>query len=43
MPYMLGLHVDGLFQFRRPLTGKFFWCPPTEGDRLNLEAVGIKV
>lgn len=31
--------VDALFQFTRPLSGAYFWCPPQSGDRLDLRAV----
>lgn len=33
--------VDGLFRFSRPVTGGFFWCPPTHAGRLDLRAIGI--
>jgi putative iron-dependent peroxidase len=33
--------VDSLFRFSRPVTGAYFWCPPVEDGKLNLEAVGI--
>ncbi|MEE8388062.1 MAG: Dyp-type peroxidase [Acidiferrobacterales bacterium] len=40
---MLG-HEDGindaLFDFTRPVTGAYFWCPPVEKDRLDLSALG---
>lgn len=39
---MLGLDDgirDGLFKFTRPLTGSYFWCPPVDGDRLDLRAL----
>ena len=32
--------VDGLFQFSRPDSGGYYWCPPVEGGRLDLRAVG---
>ncbi|MCW8899789.1 MAG: Dyp-type peroxidase [Gammaproteobacteria bacterium] len=32
---------DGLFQFTRPMTGAYFWCPPMKGDKLDLRAVNI--
>ncbi len=28
--------VDGLFTFSRPVTGGFYWCPPIQGERLDL-------
>lgn len=31
--------VDGLFQFSRPVTGGYYWCPPVKGDRLDLTDV----
>ncbi|HEY0371487.1 MAG TPA: Dyp-type peroxidase [Thermoanaerobaculia bacterium] len=31
--------VDGLFTFSRPVTGGYYWCPPTAGDRLDLAAL----
>lgn len=33
--------ADGLFQFTRPLTGSYFWCPPLRDGRLDLRAVGL--
>ncbi|MEA3334767.1 MAG: Dyp-type peroxidase [Chloroflexota bacterium] len=33
--------TDALFQFSRPVTGSYFWCPPVEADRLNLAALGL--
>jgi putative iron-dependent peroxidase len=39
---MLGLDDgirDALFDFSRPVTGSYFWCPPVKNGRLNLEAV----
>jgi putative iron-dependent peroxidase len=33
--------VDGLFQFTRPLTGSYFWCPPLLDGQLDLRAVGL--
>jgi putative iron-dependent peroxidase len=32
---------DGLFQFTRPLTGGYFWCPPLNEGQLDLRAVGL--
>lgn len=32
--------VDALFHFSRPVTGGYFWCPPVEGGKLNLTAIG---
>ncbi len=31
--------VDGLFQFTRPITGGFYWCPPVFDGRLDLRAI----
>jgi putative iron-dependent peroxidase len=31
--------TDALFNFTRPLTGAFFWCPPMSDGRLDLSAV----
>lgn len=31
--------VDGLFSFSRPVTGGYYWCPPVEGERLDLSAL----
>jgi len=31
--------VDGLFQFTRPITGGFYWCPPVFAGRLDLRAI----
>ncbi|HEY3174921.1 MAG TPA: Dyp-type peroxidase [Candidatus Polarisedimenticolia bacterium] len=36
---MLGLEdgiVDALFSFSRPISGGYYWCPPTAGGRLDL-------
>ncbi|WP_427977704.1 Dyp-type peroxidase, partial [Agarivorans sp.] len=36
---MLGLEdgiEDGLFQFSRPLTTGYYWCPPIDGEQLDL-------
>ncbi|GAB4211690.1 MAG: Dyp-type peroxidase [Sandaracinaceae bacterium] len=41
---MLGLEdgiTDALFRFTRPVTGAAFWCPPLEGGRLDLRALGL--
>ena len=41
---MVGLEdgvSDALFRFTRPLTGSFFWCPPTRDRRLDLSALGL--
>lgn len=28
--------LDGLFQFTRPMTGSYFWCPPVNKGKLDL-------
>jgi putative iron-dependent peroxidase len=33
--------VDALFRFTTPVTGAYFWCPPTKRGRLDLSAVGL--
>jgi putative iron-dependent peroxidase len=34
--------TDALFHFTRPLSGAYFWCPPTtEHRRLDLRALGL--
>ena len=36
---MIGLDdgiTDGLFSFSRPITGGYYWCPPTENGQLQL-------
>ena len=30
---------DALFNFTRPLTGSYYWCPPMRDGKLNLSAV----
>jgi len=42
MRRMLGLEdgmVDGLFEFSRPVTGGYYWCPPAERERLDLSVL----
>ena len=34
---------DGLFNFTKPITGAYFWCPPMKGERLDLSKLGIQV
>jgi putative iron-dependent peroxidase len=39
MRRMTGLEdgvVDGLFQFSRPVTGGYYWCPPVTDGKLDL-------
>lgn len=31
--------VDALFTFSHPVTGGYYWCPPTDGERLDLSAL----
>ncbi|WP_038489465.1 Dyp-type peroxidase [Collimonas arenae] len=33
--------VDALFSFSRPVTGGYYWCPPRQGDRLDLRSIAI--
>jgi len=33
--------VDALFEFTRPVTGSYFWCPPMHDGRLDLRALGL--
>lgn len=33
--------VDGLFNFSRPITGAYYWCPPVAGTGLDLRALGL--
>lgn len=33
--------VDGLFQYTRPISGSYFWCPPLRNGRLDLRALGL--
>lgn len=33
---------DGLFNFTKPLSGAYFWCPPMENGKLNLQAINIE-
>ncbi len=42
MARMAGLEdgiVDGVFQFSRPVSGGYYWCPPLEGEHLDLRAL----
>jgi putative iron-dependent peroxidase len=32
--------ADALLRFTRPISGGYFWCPPMNGDRLDLRALG---
>ncbi len=33
--------VDALFTFSKPITGGYYWCPPVNGGRLDLAALGL--
>jgi porphyrinogen peroxidase len=33
--------LDGLFNFTKPVTGSYFWCPPVKGGALNLSFLGL--
>ncbi|MCK4579528.1 MAG: Dyp-type peroxidase [Candidatus Marinimicrobia bacterium] len=33
--------TDGLFRFTRPVSGRYFWCPPMKAGQLDLSAVGV--
>jgi putative iron-dependent peroxidase len=33
--------VDALFGFTRPVGGAYYWCPPLQGGRLDLRALGL--
>lgn len=33
--------ADGLFQFTRPVSGSYFWCPPMNEDRLDFRALPL--
>ncbi len=44
MRHMAGLDdgiADALFQFSRPVTGGYYWCPPARGNRPDLRALGL--
>ena len=28
--------VDACFRFSRPLSGGYYWCPPTDGAQLKI-------
>lgn len=32
---------DGLFNFTRPVTGAYFWCPPMKDGKLDLGRLGL--
>ncbi|MCA0176203.1 MAG: Dyp-type peroxidase [Proteobacteria bacterium] len=33
--------TDALFDFTRPVSGAYFWCPPLHGGRLDLRTLGL--
>lgn len=33
--------ADALFDFTRPVTGAYFWCPPVKRGRLDFSAIGL--
>jgi len=33
--------VDALFSFTQPISGSYFWCPPTKNGRLDLSALDL--
>jgi porphyrinogen peroxidase len=33
--------TDALFRFTRPISGAYFWCPPTMSGRLDIRALGV--
>jgi len=33
---------DGLFNFTKPITGAYFWCPPMKNGKLDLSKLGIE-
>jgi len=33
--------IDGIFEFTRPVTGSYFWCPPVNRGELDLRALGL--
>jgi putative iron-dependent peroxidase len=44
MRHMSGLDdgiADALFQFSRPVTGAYYWCPPARGGRADLRFLGL--
>lgn len=44
MRHMAGLDdgiADALFQFSRPVTGAYYWCPPVRGGRADLRILGL--
>jgi len=33
--------IDGIFEFTRPVTGAYFWCPPVHEGKMDLSALGL--
>lgn len=33
--------VDALFNFTRPVSGSYFWCPPMKAGKLDLRVLGL--
>ena len=33
--------ADGLFQMSQPITNSYYWCPPMQGGKLDLRALGL--
>jgi len=33
--------VDALFNFTQPISGSYFWCPPTKNGQLDLSALSL--
>ncbi|NQU57759.1 MAG: Dyp-type peroxidase [Rhodospirillales bacterium] len=33
--------IDGLFRFTRPVSGSYFWCPPTLNGKLDLGTLNL--
>jgi porphyrinogen peroxidase len=44
LDHMLGKDdstTDGIFSFTRPVTGAYYWCPPTKDGKLDLSVLGL--
>jgi len=35
--------ADALFQFSKPVTGGYYWCPPLRSGRLDLRVLGLRI
>ncbi|MEG0922332.1 MAG: Dyp-type peroxidase [Comamonas sp.] len=33
--------ADGLFRMSQPITNSYYWCPPMQGGKLDLRALGL--